>query len=211
MPALSPIPPPDRRDLPFSPAAERNAPPILALLRAWLPAQARVLEIASGTGQHAQHVAAAQPGWDWQPSEAQAQALPAVAARCAGLANVRPPLLLDVLATPWPVATRDFDAVCAANLLHIAPWAVTPALMQGAAGCLKPGGVLAVYGPFIVDGEPLAPSNAAFDADLRQRNARWGLRTLHAVQAAARDAGLVLAERCAMPANNQMLRFVTAP
>jgi SAM-dependent methyltransferase len=100
-----------------------------------------------------------------------------------------------------------FDAVFVANLLHIAPWEATPALLKGAARCLKPGGVLAVYGPFVVDGEPLAPSNAAFDADLRLRDARWGLRSLRQVQGAARDAGLVLAEPCAMPANNLMLRF----
>lgn len=196
--------------LPFSPAAERNAVPILALLRAWLPLNALVLEVASGTGQHAQQFAAAQPGWQWQPSDAQAEALPVVAARCAGQPNVRLPLHLDVQAQPWPLGVAAFDAVFVANLLHISPWEATPALLQGAAHCLKPGGVLAVYGPFIVDDEPLAPSNAAFDADLRLRNARWGLRSLQQVQAAARDAGLVLAERCAMPANNLMLRFAAA-
>jgi SAM-dependent methyltransferase len=108
------------------------------------------------------------------------------------------------------VAPASFDAVFVANMLHIAPWEATPALMQGAARCLKPGGVLAIYGPFVVDGESLAPSNAAFDADLRGRDARWGLRTLGDVQAAAEDAGLTLAERVAMPANNLMLRLVRA-
>jgi SAM-dependent methyltransferase len=185
-----------------------------------------VLEVASGTGQHAQHFAAAQPGWEWQPSEATAEALPVVAARCAGQPNVRPPLLLDVRVQPWPVggaaddaaiaaafhATDDaaYDAIYVANLLHIAPWAATSALLQGAVRCLKPGGVLAVYGPFIVDGEPLAASNAAFDTDLRMRDARWGLRSLQQVQREAQSAGLVLAERCAMPANNMMLRFAAA-
>jgi SAM-dependent methyltransferase len=204
-------PHPGPADLPFSPAAERNAAPILARLRAWLPADALVLEVASGTGQHAQHFAAAEPGWVWQPSEARAEALPAVAARCAGQPNVRPPRVLDVLAQPWSLPAAGFDAVFVANLLHIAPWAATPALLHGAARCLKPGGVLAVYGPFVVDGEPLAPSNAAFDADLRGRDARWGLRSLQTVQRAARDAGLELAERCAMPANNLMLRFALTP
>jgi tryptophan-rich hypothetical protein len=198
-------------DLPFSPAAERNAAPILAVLARWLPAQARVLELASGTGQHARHLAAAQPGWDWQPTEARAEALPAIAARCTGLANVRAPLALDAMASPWPVPAAAFDALFVANLLHIAPWPVTTALMRGAANSLCPGGLLAVYGPFVVQGEPLAPSNAAFDADLRGRDPRWGLRTLQAVQAAARDAGLALAERCAMPANNLLLRFVLEP
>jgi SAM-dependent methyltransferase len=194
-------------DLPFSAAAERNAAPILALLQAWLPRSARVLELASGTGQHARHFAEAQPGWDWQPSEARPEALPVVAARCTGVPNVRAGIPLDVLAPTWPVDAAMFDAVFVANLLHIAPWATTPAVMQGAARCLKPGGCLVVYGPFIVDGETLAPSNAAFDADLKARDARWGLRRLHEVEAAAREAGLVLAERQAMPANNLMLRF----
>ena len=200
-------PQPRFEDLPFSPAADRNASPILTLLRTWLPVNAGVLEVASGTGQHAHHMALAQPGWEWQPTEAMAESLPILATRCAGLPNVCAPLQLDVTAQPWPVGAASFDAVFVANLLHIAPWEVTPALLQGAARSLKPGGLLAVYGPFIVDDEPLAPSNAAFDADLRMRDARWGLRSLRQVQAAAHDAGLVLTERCAMPANNLMLQF----
>jgi SAM-dependent methyltransferase len=208
MPSVVATPPPDPSELPFSPAAERNAAPILALLQSWLPVNAVVLELASGTGQHARYFAGAQPGWAWQPSEARPEALPVIATRCAGQPNVRLPLQLDVQALPWPQDAIGFDAIFVANLLHIAPWETTPALMNGAARCLKAGGVLAVYGPFIVDDEPLAPSNAAFDADLRLRDARWGLRSLQQVQHAARDAGLVLAERCAMPANNLMLRFV---
>jgi len=196
--------------LPHSPAAERNAAPIAAVLAAWLPAQARVLEVASGTGQHAAYIAAAQPGWDWQPTEAGAEALPFIAARCDGLVNLREPLCLDVMAPTWPVAAAAFDAVYVANLLHIAPWACTPALMRGAARCLAPGGALCIYGPFVVEGEPLAPSNAAFDADLRGRDSRWGLRALAAVEAAAVAAGLALAEQRVMPANNLLLRFVTA-
>ena len=195
--------------LPHSPAAERNAPLILLALQAWLPPQARVLEVASGTGQHAQHFAAAEPGWDWQPTEASAAPLAAIAARCAGQAGVRTPLLLDALAE-WPVPAVGLDAVYAANLLHIAPWAVTPALMRGAARSMRAGGVLVLYGPFIVAGEPLVPSNAAFDADLRARDPRWGLRPLHEVLAVARQAGLVLAERRDMPANNLLLKFVAA-
>lgn len=203
-------PPLPAADLPHSPAAERNAPHILLALQAWLPTPALVLEVASGTGQHAQHFAAAVPGWQWQPTEASAEPLMAIARRCAGLPGVRPPIVLDVMAR-WPVAAAGFDAVYVANLLHIAPWSVTPALMQGAARALRPGGVLVVYGPFVVDGETLAPSNAAFDADLRARNPLWGLRALHAVQAAAAQAGLVLAERRALPANNLLLKFLAAP
>jgi SAM-dependent methyltransferase len=210
MPTVVAAPHPSPTELPFSPAAERNAAPILAVLRTWLPLNAAVLEVASGTGQHAQHFAAAEPGWAWQPSEARAEALPVVAARCAGQPNVRPPLRLDVQVVPWPAGVAAFDAVFVANLLHIAPWEATLALLNGATHCLKPDGLLAVYGPFIVDGEPLAQSNAAFDADLRSRDAHWGLRSLQKIQGAARDAGLVLAERSAMPANNWMLRFVAA-
>lgn len=193
--------------MPFSPAAERNAPHILAALARWLPPQARVLEVASGTGQHAAHFALARPGWTWQPTEPGLQALPALAARCAGLPQVLPPLQLDVLAPAWPVATAGFDAVYVANLLHIAPWLVTPAYFAGAAAALAPGGTVAVYGPFIVDGEPLAPSNAAFDADLRARHPAWGLRRLADVVQAAAQAGLALEERLALPANNLLLRF----
>lgn len=193
--------------LPHSPAAERNAPHILQALAQWLPAQTRVLEVASGTGQHARHFAEAMPGWDWLPTEAGTAPLAAMAQRFAGLPGVRAPQVLDVLA-PWPVPAASFDAVYVANLLHIAPWAVTPAFMQGAARALRAGGVLVVYGPFIVEGEPLAPSNTAFDADLRARNPLWGLRALHEVQAEARAAGLKLLERRVMPANNLLLRFV---
>jgi len=192
-------------ELPFSPAAERNAPHILAQLRQWLPSQAQVLEVASGTGQHAAHFSAAEPGWHWQPTDLDAAMLPVIAARCAGLPNVAAPLPLDVLA---PALTHDagsLDAVLCANMLHIAPWACTPALMQLAARLLKPGGLLLTYGPYRVDGEPLAPSNAAFDVDLKSRNAAWGLRSLAQVQAEAGAAGLQFVQRTAMPANNLLL------
>lgn len=199
--------PMNEADLPFSPAAERNCGPILEVLQAWLPADSTVLELASGTGQHARHFATAPSGWTWQPTELQTEALGVLALRCAGLSNVQPPLRLDVTAEPWPVDAAAFDAVFAANLLHISPWAATLATMRGAARCLRPAGALLLYGPFIVPGEPLAPSNAAFDADLRMRDAAWGLRSLADVEVAAAAAGLTLAERRAMPANNLMLRF----
>lgn len=199
--------------LPFSAAADRNKAPILELLRTVLPANARVLEIAAGTGQHAAHFAAAQPHWDWQPTDAQAHALPGIAATCAGLANVRAPLRLDVLASPWPVAAAAFDAVYCANLVHIAPWACCPALLRGAAPSLLPGGVLVLYGPYLVDGEPTAPSNLAFDADLRARDPAWGLRRLQDVAAEAAAAGFVIERRAPMPANNLtlVLRLAARP
>ncbi len=193
--------------MPFSAPAERNGAPILAVLRSLLPANARVLEIASGTGQHAQRFAAACPAWDWQPSDFNPKALASVDARCAGLANVRSCLVLDVLAPRWPVAEPVHDAVCCANMLHISPWATCAGLMQGARRCLKPGGLLLVYGPFHVDGEPLAPGNVAFDADLRQRDSAWGLRRLAEVDAQASQAGLGLLRRFDMPANNLLLAW----
>ena len=199
-------------ELPFSPAADRNKAPWLVLLLARLPRQAQVLEIASGTGQHAAHCAAAQPGWHWQPTELDASALPAIAQRCAGVANVAAPVQLDVLAPAWPEVLRErgLDAVLAMNLLHIAPWPVCQALMQGAARHLVPGGLLVVYGPFVVEGQATAPSNLEFDANLRARNPAWGLRTLANVTQQAQAAGLSLQDRVQMPANNLSLVFRTS-
>lgn len=191
--------------LPFSAPAERNGPPILAVLQSLLPATARVLEIASGSGQHAQRFAAACPGWDWQPSDFNSPSLADIDRRCADLPNVRAVLALDVLAPEWPVAAASVDAVYCANMLHISPQATCAGLMGGAARGLKPGGLLLVYGPFIVDGEPLAPGNLAFDASLRQRDPAWGLRTLAQVQAQAEQAGLLWLARHDMPANNLLL------
>ena len=195
-------------DLPHSPAADRNKDAILHVLQGLLPVSAKVLEIASGTGQHAAHMAAAQPGWTWQPTDADAGMLAGMARRCAALANVQPPLQLDVLAEPWPLPPgARFDAVFSANMLHIAPWATCAALMRGAAALLAPGGLLLVYGPFIADDTPTAPSNLAFDADLRARNPAWGLRQLADVTATAASTGLALQQRIAMPANNLVLVF----
>jgi SAM-dependent methyltransferase len=195
-------PPPD---LPFSPAAERNAAPILAELERLLPAKGVALELASGTGQHAAYFAAALRGWQWLPTETEALALPAIATRCRGLPNVSAPLLLDVTTNPWEDVPTEVDAVYAANLLHIAPWAVSSALMRGSARHLRPGGLLLLYGPFLIEGLPTAASNLAFDADLKRRNRSWGLRPLGAVLEEARHAGLRLRERLQLPANNLLL------
>ena len=193
-------------DLPFSAPAERNKGPILELLARALPQDARVLEIASGSGQHAAHFAAAQPRWRWQPSDADARALAGIAARCAGLSNVAAPVALDVLAPPQASLLRGlFEAVYCANMIHIAPWAACAGLMQLAARLLAPDGALVVYGPFIEDDVPTAASNLAFDADLRARDPQWGLRRLADVDAEAARAGLRRVERHAMPANNLTL------
>jgi SAM-dependent methyltransferase len=190
-----------------SPAAERNRAPILAQLQRLLPLQGLALEIASGTGQHAAHFAAGLPAWTWQPSDLDPGALASVDAWCAGLANVLPALRLDVLNKPWAGVPARVDAIFSANMLHIAPWASCAALMQGAARHLVPQGPLITYGPYLVDGEPTAPSNLAFDLDLRQRNPAWGLRRLSDVDAQAATAGLQLRERIVMPANNLLLVF----
>lgn len=193
--------------LPHSPAAARNADPILEVLRRVLPARGTVLEIASGTGQHVVHFAAALPALRWQPSDSDRDAIAAVTARvrASGLDNVEPILELDVCADDWPIG--QVDAVVCCNLLHIAPWPVTPALLAGAAARLPGDAPLVVYGPFRIDGEHTAASNARFDADLRARDARWGIRDLADVVAAADAHGLAHAETLPMPANNLVLVF----
>lgn len=192
-------------DLPFSAAAERNKAPILGQLQRLLPDSARVLEIASGTGQHARHFAQARPAWSWQPTDTTDDAARAIDARCAGLVNVRPALRLDVLDAAWPAG--PYDALYCANMLHISPWATCPALMRGAAACLVPGGLLLLYGPYRVDGVPTAPSNEAFDVDLKARNPDWGLRALADVQREAEAVGLRLRDVVTMPANNLIVVF----
>ena len=199
--------------LPHSPAADRNKQPILQVLRHVLPAAGAALEIASGTGQHVAWFAAALPQWSWQPTDADPGALPGISAwvRQSGLANVRPPLLLDVMAPQWPAQgpafTQRFDAIYCANMLHISPWATCAALMQGSARHLAPQGVLVTYGPYLEDDAPTAPGNLAFDQSLRARDASWGIRHLSDVEREAQRAGLALRERHAMPANNLLLVF----
>lgn len=188
-----------------SPAAERNQRPILAELQRLLPAHGVALEIASGTGQHAAYFAAGLPGWTWQPSDPEPHALTSIAAWCAGSTNVRAPIALDVTNTEWPGAPQPADLVFCANMLHISPWATCAALMQGAARHLSAQGLLLLYGPYLVDGEPMSAGNFTFDADLRARNPAWGLRRLADVLAKGEGAGLHLNEQVQMPANNLLL------
>lgn len=188
-----------------APAADRNREPILTVLRRVLPARGLVLEVASGTGQHAAHFAAALPGITWQPSEADPELLASVAAWTRDLANVRPALELDATAAPWPVTA--VDAVFSANLVHIAPWPVCLGLLAGAGRHLAPGGALVLYGPFRIDGRHTADSNESFDRQLRDTDPGWGVRDLEAVCGAASDHGLALEERVPMPANNQTVVF----
>ena len=147
------------------------------------------------------------PGWRWQASDGDAESLPSIAAWCEGLANALPPIHLDVMAARWPGAPARVDAVFSANMIHISPWATTAALLAGAARHLADAGLVMLYGPFLVDGEPTAPSNVAFDANLRERNPVWGLRRLADVAQRAQVSGLELRERVAMPANNLLVVF----
>ena len=201
----------------FSSSADRNKQPILDVLRQLLPERGSALEIASGTGQHAAWFAAGLPGWTWQPSDADAAALPLITACTAqaGLTKVKAPLQLDVLAPQWPDPGRPFaeafDAIYCANLLHIAPWATCAGLMRGAARHLAPDGVLLTYGPFFEEDVPTAPSNLAFHQSLRMRNAAWGLRRLQDVAGEAASAGLRLRARHPMPANNLLLVWERDP
>ena len=196
-----------------SPSAERNREPILAVLRDVLPPTGRVLEIASGTGQHAICFAGALPGLDWQPSDPDADARASIAAWIAhaGLANVRAPLALDVHQAEWGVQTLNapdqFDAVVCINMIHISPWSATQALFAGASRRLVDGGVLYLYGPYKRGGAQTSPSNDAFDQQLRSRDPAWGVRDMEAVVALGASVGLVCDEPIAMPANNFSLVF----
>lgn len=194
-----------------SPSAERNREPILAVLRDTLPATGRVLEIASGTGQHAMYFAAALPGLDWQPSDADADARASIAAWIAheGLANVRAPLVLDVHQPDWGVDA--LDAVVCINMIHISPWSAAEALFAGASRRLVDGGVLYLYGPYKRGGTQTALSNDAFDQQLRSRDPEWGVRDMEAVVGLGASVGLVCDEPIAMPANNFSLVFRKRP
>lgn len=190
-----------------SPSALRNRDPILAVLRGVLPAHGAVLEIASGTGEHAVHFAGGLAAVTWQPSDRDADALASVLAHraAARLPNLREPLELDVTAPVWPVDRAD--AMVAINMIHIAPWTAAQGLIAGAGRLLPAGGVLFLYGPYREDGRHTAPSNEAFDASLKSRNPEWGVRDIGEVSELARANGLDLAERVAMPANNLSLVF----
>jgi cyclopropane fatty-acyl-phospholipid synthase-like methyltransferase len=190
-----------------APAVARNREPILAILRRILPAQGTVLEIASGTGEHAVHFAAALPHLTWQPTDADADALRSIAAHRASaqLPNLPAALPLDASSPVWPVTRAD--AVVAINMIHISPWRATEGLMEGAARVLPSDGTLYLYGAFKEGDRHTAPSNAAFDANLRASNPEWGVRDLEQVADLARWHGLHLAERIPMPANNLSLVF----
>ena len=185
-----------------APATARNAAPILAVLREVLPASGLVLEVASGTGEHALHFASALPHLVWQPSDPSPEALRSIAAwrEAEATPNLLLPVRLDAASAEWPVAAAD--AIVCINMVHISPWAATEGLIAGAARLLPSGGPLVLYGPYRRRDRPLEPSNAAFDADLRRRNPAWGLRLLDDVVGLAGGHGLAMERVVGMPANN---------
>jgi hypothetical protein len=196
--------PDDRR---FAPAAQRNREPIAEVLHDWLPEQGLVLEIASGTGEHAVFFAERFPALDWQPSDVDPGALASIRAWRAHskLRNLAEPVVLDSSAPDWPIERAD--AVISINMVHISPWSSALGLLDGAARLLEAGAPLILYGPWLSDGVETAASNLQFDSDLKRRNADWGLRKVGEFDAEAAMKGLILGEMRQMPANNVMLLF----
>jgi cyclopropane fatty-acyl-phospholipid synthase-like methyltransferase len=197
---------PDRRHR--SPSTARNRAPILAVLERVLPAGAHVLEIASGAGEHAVFVARAMPHLLWQPSDPDAESRASIVSWIAheNLSNVLAPLAIDVRADDWGVEGA-FDAIVAINMIHIAPWDAALGLLGGAGRTLRSGGVLYLYGPFLREGQHTAPSNAAFDLWLKERDPAFGVRDLAQVVEAASAQGLSLTDVTDMPANNFSVVF----
>ena len=191
----------------YRPHVARNREPILEVLKRILPSHGLVLEIASGTGEHAAFFAGELPLLTWQPTDPDERALASIVAHraAASSANLLPPLQLDVHAEHWPIERTD--AVICCNMIHIAPWSACAGLIGGAARVLPPGGILYLYGPYKIDGRHTAPSNEAFDAQLRSQNAAWGIRDLADVAALAQRHGFGVAETVAMPANNLSVIF----
>ncbi len=190
----------------YAPATQRNREPIREVLARELPASGLVLEIASGSGEHAVEFARAFPGVTWQPSDPDEPALASIEAwrAEAALPNLAAPVKLDVIA-PWPDVQAD--ALVCINMVHIAPWEAALALFAGAGRVLAPGALLFLYGPYRFGGAFSAPSNQAFDASLRARDPRWGVRDVDDLRAAADAQGLQLRDTVALPANNHALVF----
>lgn len=189
-------------------AVARNKEPILAVLTRVLPKSGLVLEIASGTGEHAAFFAGRLPDLIWQPSDPDPEALASIGAwarHVGSPGNLRPPLALDATAAVWPIDAAD--AIVCVNMIHISAWAVCRGLMRGAAAVLAHDGILYLYGPYRVGGRHTAPSNEAFDRSLRMQDPAWGVRDLEAVAAEARENGLALVETVPMPANNLSVIF----
>lgn len=191
-------------------AAERNKDPILRVLERYLPQRGLILEVASGTGQHVAHFAAANSSLTWQPTDANDELFDSIAAHVqdAKASNVLPAVLLDVTEDRWPVPSAD--AIVCINMIHISPWETTPGLFAGAGRLLSGGKNILLYGPYRREGRHTARSNEAFDASLKSRNPSWGVRDMEAVIDTAQTEGFNLEEIVAMPANNFCLVFSKA-
>lgn len=187
----------------FSPATARNAGPILEILRRELPTKGRLLEIASGTGQHAAEFAAALPWIDWQPTDVNPDNLASIRAWSAA-PNLRPPVVLDAAAAGWAAEWRPLDAILLVNLLHLIPSQAALTLLAEGAAALGPGGVFLIYGPFLRDGQATSEGDAAFDASLRAQDPAIGYKDVADVAAALQGRGLRV-HRHEMPTNNLML------
>jgi SAM-dependent methyltransferase len=197
----------------FSPSAARNRGPIREVLNRVLPKKGLVLEIGSGTGEHAVCFAKALPRLVWLPSDPDVDSRASIEAWIATeqLANVRAPVDIDVRHETWDVEDdAPFDAMISLNMIHIAPWTAAVGLLAGAGRLLSPDGVLFLYGPFMRGGVHTAASNAAFDADLKRRDKRWGVRDVDELVSEAAPYGIELREVVKMPANNLSLIFVKA-
>jgi hypothetical protein len=191
----------------YAPAAVRNRDFILDVLRDVLPTTGVILEIASGSGEHVVHFARHFPSLVFQPSDPEPEALLSVAAwlKTVQVTNVRAPIVLDASQSSWPIASAD--GIICINMVHISPWEATVGLITGAAATLPPGSPLYLYGPYKRKGFATAPSNQAFDRNLRDRNRAWGLRDLAAVAAIAQSAGFSVPTVTEMPANNLSVMF----
>lgn len=178
------------------------------MLADWLPASGLVLEVASGAGEHAAYFAAHFRQLDWQPSDPDPAAINSIEAWRidSGLPNLLEPAILDATAATWPVESAD--ALLNINMVHISPWQAALGLIEGAARILPAGGPLILYGPWLVEGVETALSNVAFDADLRARDPRWGLRNVEDFAEEAEKRGLFFEDQREMPANNRMLLFI---
>ena len=190
-----------------APATARNSGPIAEVLASELPDSGTVLELASGTGEHALFMARRFPSLVWQPSEADADALGSVAAYAqeAGLGNLCPPIELDASSGMWPIEAAD--AILCINMVHISPWSASEGLFAGAARLLDPGDPVVLYGPYLEDAVETASSNLAFDESLKSRDPRWGLRKIERVDSLAESHGFCRAARYEMPANNLTLVY----
>jgi SAM-dependent methyltransferase len=190
-----------------APATTRNREPIAAVLREVLPGRGLVLEVASGTGEHAAYFAGQFPDLNWQPSDSDEESLASIEAWQAdsGAPNLRPPVVLDAASDTWPIDRAD--AILCVNMVHISPWAATVGLLRGGGRLLAPGAPLILYGPYRRAGVPTAPSNEAFDESLKARDPQWGLRSLEDVAAQAEVNGLDLDRVVEMPANNIVALF----